>query len=702
MLFSRFTFAAFLLFIFVDCGQAFQSDGITIEDVVRIKYPGATVLSPDGSHFACVIDDQGQFDLWVVEIATGENRRVTDNRYKPSSISWSTDGKRVRFVENGDLWQARLTNLEKHKLTDTEEEESRVVWAPGDAGILFTRGEHRWFHSFKSPIQIQLDRLDRTMDRPLFSPDGKKLIYTVRPRTRRARSSTTQPESNSVRSQSTVARAGTKPATVQSGFEIMDLETGAVSYRNVKDRLRNFRWLPDSNRLLCQSGVGQKRVWSILDLREGKLTQVYKSSRRVLINPVLSPIGDKFFYVASDGEGIDTIEVVDLKDGKATQVNPGTFELGTPTWSPDGKQILFSANREQSGERHLYLAPADGSNDPVRITGHLPGTNVSAQWVGDQSERQAGTIIFQHCGPYRATDIWKMDATVNGKAKQLTHSMPEAWNDLKNVTAPELVSYKGALDHEIDAWLFKPKGFDPRKKYPAIVWIHGGPIRQMRYGWHPRRGYSIFHSFHQRLLQQGYVVLSINYRGGIGYGTKFEQALKNKMGIDDVIDVINGGKYLQSRSYVDPERVGVWGLSYGGYMTLHALGKHPGTFCMGINVAGVYNWTTQVEIYNFRGRFVNFFGGHPKDNAKAYAVGSPITYVKNINVPLLNLQGTSDKNVPFSQMDEIVNSMVEHGLDFEFLYYPGQVHVFQDANVWRHAFPRIEKFFDEHLKNAKH
>jgi dipeptidyl aminopeptidase/acylaminoacyl peptidase len=224
-------------------------------------------------------------------------------------------------------------------------------------------------------------------------------------------------------------------------------------------------------------------------------------------------------------------------------------------------------------------------------------------------------------------------------------------------------------------------------------------MRQMRYGWHPRRGYSLFHSYHQRLVQLGYVVLSVNFRGGIGYGKEFLNSLHMKMGVDEVIDVINGGKYLQAQSFVDPERVGVWGLSYGGYMTLHALGKHPGTFCMGINVAGVFNWETQIKIYNGRGSFVRFMGGTPEESPEAYRVGSPITYVQNIDVPLFNLQGTADRNVPFSQMDEIVKCMVKYNLDFEVMYYPDQVHVFQDGDVWRNAFPKIEKFFEMHLKN---
>ena len=645
---------------------AFQEPAITIEDIVRIKYVANHTWSPDGRYIAFTWDNEGQQDLWMVSVRDNRLFRLSDTKDQPSSLTWSPDGSVLLYVEDGDIWQVDPGTRTTMCLIQTEAQEGGLQFIPDGSGLLFTRDGHLWLRSFPDDRDWQLSKENRRISGASISPDGKKIVYT--------------------------ADIGGN----QRELQIMDLSTGKVIWNYSESPARSPLWLHDGRRLLVQRTTrdGNGRIFLTIDTQTGEEVQIFEEYDEYALTssrPMLSPTEDKFLLIRNP-DGWDHLWVVSIPERQELQLTSGEFEDSYPAWSPDGKHIIFSSNMDASGERHLYLISPDGGK-PDKLTGHMRGTNIGARWSSN-----GRTIAFTHSGPYTVSEIYTMPPKANANAVQHTRSMPDVWTR-DNIVVPEEIIYKGALDWDIHAWLFKPKNFDPSIKYPAVVWVHGGPIRQMRYGWHPSRSYSLFHSYHQRLLQMGYVVLSVNFRGGIGYGKEFLNAIHMKMGIDDVVDVVNGAEYLKRLPYVAPERIGVWGLSYGGFMTLQALGKHPGVFSMGINVAGVYNWATQVEIYRGRGGFIAFLGGTPDESPEAYRVGSPITYVQNINVPLLNLQGTADRNVPFSQMDEIVQSMVKYNLDFDFFYYPDQVHVFQDGDVWRHAFRKIDEYFEKHLKN---
>ncbi|MCP4724856.1 MAG: S9 family peptidase [bacterium] len=640
---------------------AYQGGEITIDDVVKIKYVGGQQWSPDGKYVSYTVDDEGRSNIWLLPVEGGEVFKVTDTKESASAIVWMPDGQSFIYQESGDLWMSRLSPGSSEKITDTKESERLTAISPDHKTILFNREGQVWKYTFLNKKTEQLSTAGSPMRSPVFSTDGKKILYT----------------------------------TSRSRIRIMDLDKKLVEWEYDKQALSDPVWLKDGNRVLAQKrtrGGNGREFWVInpKTREEEKIFEEFDEFTLDSSQPMMSPTEDRFIMIRNP-DGWNHIWLVDINAKTSKQLTQGEFEVSYPEWSPDGSKIIFASNRETLEERHLFVMNSNGGS-LKKLTEKYPGTNIDARWSPDGSQ-----IAFTHCGPYKVSDIWLGRPEGNMDAVQRTFSMPPVWTE-DNISIPERVVYKGGLDWDITGWLFKPKNMDPNKKYPAIVWVHGGPIRQMRYGWHPRRGYSLFHSYHQRLVQLGYVVLSVNFRGGVGYGKEFMNGLHMKMGVDEVIDVINGGKYLQAQSFVDPEKVGIWGLSYGGYMTLHALGKHPGTFSMGINVAGVFNWATQVKIYNYRGRFVRFFGGHPDKSPEPYRIGSPITYVQNIDVPLLNLQGTADRNVPFSQMDEIVECMVKYNLDFDVMYYPGQLHVFQDGDVWRNAFPKIEKFFEMHLK----
>jgi dipeptidyl aminopeptidase/acylaminoacyl peptidase len=174
------------------------------------------------------------------------------------------------------------------------------------------------------------------------------------------------------------------------------------------------------------------------------------------------------------------------------------------------------------------------------------------------------------------------------RVETLTSSMPPAWRAAGTV-APEYLTYESKGGFVVNADLYVPPCLDRRERHPAIVYLHGGVYQQMRNGWHPSFAYSMLHGINQLLLQRGYVVLSVEYRGSTGFGLDYDQANYLECGRGDVEDCVNGARYLASLEFVDPERIGIWGLSYGGTMTLAALAKHPDVFAMGLNLAGIWD-----------------------------------------------------------------------------------------------------------------
>jgi dipeptidyl aminopeptidase/acylaminoacyl peptidase len=204
------------------------------------------------------------------------------------------------------------------------------------------------------------------------------------------------------------------------------------------------------------------------------------------------------------------------------------------------------------------------------------------------------------------------------------------------------------------------------------------------------------------------VILSVDYRGSIGYGKEYEQATYMCIGDKELADVAEGVTYLRSLGFVDPEAIGVYGISYGGFLTLGAMAKYADRFALGINIAGIWDWEQyanwNLDTHPGRPWFGGFgrLGGRPgKHNTQAWFNASPYNFVAGLRGPILNLMGTADMNVDFHQMDRIIEDCVKYEKDFAVIYYPGEVHLFKHRRTWKDAFPRMERAFARYLKVSK-
>jgi dipeptidyl aminopeptidase/acylaminoacyl peptidase len=414
-----------------------------------------------------------------------------------------------------------------------------------------------------------------------------------------------------------------------------------------------------------------------------------------------SPDG-KWIAFVSDRDGWDHLYIVRSASragerNEPIQVTKGHFEAWRPQWSHDSARIAFDANEpDHPGDRHLGIAMIgrDGTHPTVTMITSGRGTDIAPVWSPDDKR-----LVFQHTDPHNSADLMAID-TATRVGVRLSESMP-ATIEQSMFVEPEFVHYPGPDGQPVPGWLFVPKNLDRTKKHPAVVWIHGDGVNQSYDGWHVQRNYAVYYSFHQYLLQKGYVVFAPEYRGSIGYGKAWRQGVYMDVGGNDAKDAWMAAHYLKTLPYVDSERLGVWGLSYGGFFTLIAVTDQPTLYRAAVDVAGVVDYAMYYEDPYHGGWTVSRIGT-PEQNPNVYAQASPLSHMDRLARPLLVLHGTSDVNVPYLHSVRLIDELLKKGKGdlVTFMTYPGEFHYFTREHVLRDAWHRVEDFFDANLKHA--
>ena len=257
------------------------------------------------------------------------------------------------------------------------------------------------------------------------------------------------------------------------------------------------------------------------------------------------------------------------------------------------------------------------------------------------------------------------------------------------LVTPQQVIFKAADGLEIHGQLFLPKNAKPTDKLPAVIFSHGGPMRQMFLGWHNRGYYHRAYGFNQYLASRGYVVLSVNYRSGIGYGRAFREAEnRGANGASEYQEIVAAGKYLQERPEVNGKRIGLWGGSYGGYLTAMGLARDSDLFAAGVDLHGVHDWSQ-------RGGLA---GNLSNERARVAREASPVASVDKWRSPVLLVHGDDDRNVDFNQTVDLVARLRRQGVHFEELVYPDDVHDFLLYRNWMEILKTAAEFLDRQLK----
>jgi dipeptidyl aminopeptidase/acylaminoacyl peptidase len=358
-------------------------------------------------------------------------------------------------------------------------------------------------------------------------------------------------------------------------------------------------------------------------------------------------------------------------------LTPQDGQIESFDYSPDGKYLYYGTNATDIERRHIWRVPVGGGAPQQLTRGEgiehdpavLPSGKIavlSADWKRPQS-----VAIFPAASPSAA----------DGAAQKLVYPVLTRDFPTDAHVKPETVITKAADGMEIHNQLFLPKDLKAGERRPAIVFVHGGPVRQMLPAYHYMEVYHLFYGVNQWLASQGYIVLSVNYRGGVGYGKSFRTAPNtNLRGNSEYQDVVAGGKYLQSRAEVDPRRVCIWGLSYGGLLTSQALARNSDMFIAGVDLAGVHLYGSSLDPENL-----------------AYK-SSAISEIDRWTSPVLLIHGDDDRNVNFAQTVGLVQLLRAHNVPYELFVMPDDTHETLLYKRWLPIWDRMETFLNKNLK----
>ncbi|MCB9897301.1 MAG: prolyl oligopeptidase family serine peptidase [Planctomycetes bacterium] len=383
---------------------------------------------------------------------------------------------------------------------------------------------------------------------------------------------------------------------------------------------------------------------------------------------------------APDDPATHRLVAIDVDGGRVTTLSDRPGCASDPIVSEDGSTAVFTWE-ELGVPGDLFAVrfaeprpttPADeasssGANG-VRRT--LSGAPVAAPPAESRAEADVATSLLADAVPMR-----------------LTLSVPDALEALA-LPPPEIVTFPSD-DVRVHAYLYRPEPFEPGRVYPAVIFVHGaGSLQNVL---RSMSAYDVNMLFHHRLARKGYVVLDVDYRHSTGYGRDFRAAIHGFMGGKDLDDLVAGVDYLDSLGFVDRTRVGLYGGSYGGFLTLMALFTKPEVFACGAALRSVTDWRTYNHWYT------NARLGDPEKDAAAYAKSSPIDHAEGLTRPLLLLHGLLDDNVFAQDTIRLVEKLIQLGKDFDLMLYPSQHHGFDDPESWIDEYRRIERLFDEQL-----
>ncbi len=461
-------------------------------------------------------------------------------------------------------------------------------------------------------------------------------------------------------------------------------------------------WSPDGKRIafvrvpsrrdrLAFGPVREAEPWSIraVDPASGAAREVWRAQPGK--GSAFFGQGAVFLWGAGDRlvfswerEGWAHLYSVAAGGGDATPLTKGAFEVESAVLSPDGAHVYYQANDGDIDRRHLFRVSVSGGK-PELLT---PGKGI--EWSPQPVPGGSATALL------RADAFRPAHPAVllpGGEIRLIQHTAIPQDFPLKDLVEPQAVRYAAADGMMIHAQLFVPKGAKPGDGRPAAIFLHGGSRRQMLLGWHYSSYYHNAYALNQYLASRGYVVLTINYRSGIGYGMEFREAVNyGATGASEFQDVLGAGLYLRTRPEVDPKKIALWGGSYGGYLTAMGLSRASDLFAAGVDIHGVHDWNEVIR------NFVPSYDPLKRAAAAKLAFdSSPMASLGGWRSPVLLIHGDDDRNVPFSETVTLVEELRRRGVPHELLVFPDEVHSFLRHENWLRAFRASVAFLDRHL-----
>ena len=699
--------------------------------------PRSLAFSPDGTRVTFLRakeDDRTVLDLWAMDVAGGEPYLLVDSqvlapderelteaerqlreraRISSSGIvryDWDTLGEAILVPLDGDVFRVDVETGEARRLMQTPEYETDARISPQGNFVSFIRDQNLYVIDLASGEEtavtsgeggliswgmaefVAQEELDRRTGY-WWSPD-ERFIAVARadetPVDNIERMEIAGDGSAQVVSQR-YPRAGTNNAIVE--LFIADLQTGnlaPVALPNPRDNyLARVNWANDSSRAYVQV---LNRLQTQLDILAVTPATGAGSTWLTESSDIWVNLTDDF-HALEDGSVIWTSEDTPggfrhiqhrAADGSLiSQVTSGDWVVGDISAVDETQGLVyFTGWMETPITRDLYVVPLDGSWIPTRIT------NGEGSW-GVRFNSDATAFIGSYSDPATPpqTGLYNLDGTLIRwiEENRLDDSHPYGPYAAAHIE-PQFGTITAADGSTLHYQIYLPTDFDPSKTYPAVQYVYGGPHAQnVRRGWQGATP--------QMFAQRGYVYFTIDNRGSWNRGRDFEGQLQRHMGSVEVQDQLAGLDWLKSQPFVDGDNVGIWGWSYGGYMTLMTTLQAPGAYAAGVSGAPVTDWALYDTAYTER------YMDHPDNNADGYEQSSVFAHLGNYETPLLLIHGMADDNVIFANGVRLYNELQAQGSSFEMMTYPGQRHGVRGEGRQVHLWHTIFDFFDRKLKD---
>ncbi len=654
----------------------------TLDQVKGYPYPTEFSAARTGERLAWAFNERGQRNVWVAEGPAFSARRLTsyvhDDGQEISSVRLSADGRWVVYMRGGDFGSNFDDALPVNPLglpTPTRvqvwavpfaggtpvalgEGESPVI-APSSDHVVYVRDRQLWRVPIDGSAPPQrLFTLRGSAGDAQFSPDGRRIAF--------------------------VSNRGD-----HAFIGVYSNDTTPITWLAPSvDRDWAPRWSPDGRRIAFARRDGSGGApsapfaatpspWSlwVADAGTGAAQRIWSSDTTLRASVPSTDGGINLHWAADDrlvfmqyADGWPHLYSMPARGGTPMLLTPGAYQVEHVRLAPDGRHVYFAANAGSTAgdhdRRHLVRVPIDRAAPDVLT----PGTGLEWSPAIMGSGRVAGIGATAQRPPLPmvldgSTPRWIA-------ADRVPADFPAA-----QLVTPVPVTYDAPDGVRVHAQLFRPPG-DGTARRPAIVYVHGGPPRQMLLGWHYGDYYANAYAMNQYLASRGFVVLAINYRLGIGYGYEFHRPPNaGAQGASEYLDVKAAGEYLRTRADVDPARIGIYGGSYGGYLTALALGRDSKLFAAGVDIHGVHDFTSDGG-----SRFGAGSWRYERSAADLQRLAdvawqsSPVASVGTWTSPVLLIHGDDDRNVRFAQTVDLVQRLRAHGVPFEEITIPDDTH----------------------------